>query len=84
MKQLGDMGIDGILLEGGSDFAYAALHAGIVDKARIYIAPKLIGGRQAPACIGGEGFAELSDAVMLENMKAYSCGDDIFLEGTVK
>lgn len=84
MKRLGSMGIDGILLEGGSDFAFAALKAGIVDKARIYIAPKLIGGRSAPCCIGGEGFGRLSEAAELAGMKAYSSGKDIFLEGLVK
>lgn len=84
MERLGSMGIDGILLEGGSDLAFAALKAGIVDKIRIYVAPKLIGGRSAPCCIGGEGFEKLSQAVELAGMKAYSSGEDIFLEGLVK
>ncbi len=84
MKVLGGMGIDGILLEGGSDFAFAALKAGIVDKVRIYIAPKILGGAQAKGCIGGEGFAELSEAVNLKDMKAYACGKDVYLEGLVE
>lgn len=84
MKLLGEIGIDGILLEGGADFAFSALQEKIVDKVRIYIAPKLIGGKEAMACIGGKGFAELSDAIMLKDMKAYPCGEDIFLEGLVK
>jgi diaminohydroxyphosphoribosylaminopyrimidine deaminase/5-amino-6-(5-phosphoribosylamino)uracil reductase len=84
MKKLGSMGIDGILLEGGADFAFAALQAGIVDKIRIYIAPKIIGGQKAKGCIGGEGIDELSEAVQLQDMKSYSCGEDIYLEGLVK
>jgi diaminohydroxyphosphoribosylaminopyrimidine deaminase/5-amino-6-(5-phosphoribosylamino)uracil reductase len=84
MKKLGSMGIDGILLEGGADFAFAALQAGIVDKIRIYIAPKIIGGQDAKGCIGGDGIDELSEAVKLQDMKAYPCGEDIYLEGLVK
>ncbi len=84
VKQLGSMGIDGILLEGGSDFAFAALQAKIIDKVRIYIAPKIIGGANALSCIRGEGFAELSDVITLQDMKAYPCGEDIYLEGLVK
>lgn len=83
VKELGKKGIDGILLEGGSEFAFAALQAGIVDKIRIYIAPKIIGGNNAKGCIGGEGFAELSKAVRIKDMKAYSCGEDIYLEGKI-
>lgn len=83
-KKLGSMGIDGILLEGGPELAFAALKAGIVDKVRIYIAPKLIGGRKAASCISGEGVSELSEAIRLNGMKAYPCGEDIYLEGLVK
>jgi len=83
MKLLGGLGIDGILLEGGANLAYAALYSGVVDKVRIYIAPKIIGGQQARGCIGGEGIEDLSNAIALSGMKAYSCGEDIFLEGMV-
>lgn len=48
-------GIDSILLEGGAETAAAAFEAGIVDKIRFYMAPILIGGKDAPGAIGGTG-----------------------------
>lgn len=48
-------GIDSILLEGGAETAASAFEAGIVDKIRFYMAPILIGGKDAPGAIGGTG-----------------------------
>lgn len=84
MKTLGSMGVDSILLEGGSELAFSACKTRIVDKIRMYLAPKIIGGKDAPCSIGGEGFAKLSEAVEITNMKAYQSGEDVFLEGMVK
>lgn len=83
MELLGKYRIDGILLEGGPDLAYAALNSGIVDKARFYIAPKIIGGCHAKGCIGGDGIEDLSHAILCSDIKAYPCGEDIFLEGSI-
>ena len=44
MRQLGALGIDGLLLEGGSALAFSALEAGVVHRVQAYIAPKIIGG----------------------------------------
>ena len=43
MRQLGALGIDGLLLEGGSALAFSALEAGVVHRVQAYIAPKIIG-----------------------------------------
>ena len=40
MRQLGALGIDGLLLEGGSALAFSALEAGVVHRVQAYIAPK--------------------------------------------
>src|SRR6185369_4682982 len=39
-RQLGALGVQSILLEGGSHLAGAALRAGLVDKCMIFLAPK--------------------------------------------
>lgn len=77
-------GIDSILLEGGAETAAAAFEAGIVDKIRFYMAPILIGGKDAPGAIGGTGAALIPEAVQLENIRTERSGVDLVVEGYVK
>jgi diaminohydroxyphosphoribosylaminopyrimidine deaminase / 5-amino-6-(5-phosphoribosylamino)uracil reductase len=81
VKMLGEMDVDSILIEGGSTVAFSALKQGIVDKFIGFIAPKIIGGVDAPAAVGGEGFKALSDALMVQRLKMKKMGEDIYVEG---
>ena len=59
-----------------------ALTAGIVDKVMWFIAPKLIGGQNAPGPIGGEGIQSLTEAVNLRRIRVTSMPEhDILIEG---
>lgn len=84
MKELAARDIDSILLEGGGTLNFEALRQGIVDKVIAFVAPKIIGGAEALTSVEGTGFASLSDAVQIENLKAAPSGEDIMLSGYVK
>jgi diaminohydroxyphosphoribosylaminopyrimidine deaminase/5-amino-6-(5-phosphoribosylamino)uracil reductase len=75
--------IDSILLEGGGTLNGTALKEGLVDKVQAYIAPKLFGGQNAKNPVGGEGIAEIADAVRLEEVTVRQLGEDILVEGKV-
>ncbi len=77
---LSAMGMKKIMLEGGSELNARALEAGIVDKLYLFVAPKIIGGRDAKGVIGGLGIESISSAVKLKNMKTKRFGQDILLE----
>ena len=81
MIELGKLGIDSVLLEGGATLAYSALEAGVVNKVQVYVAPKLIGGEQAKTSVGGVGVSKLQDAFGISNLKVRRVGEDIVLEG---
>ena len=81
--KLGELGIDGVLLEGGSTLAYSAIKEGIVDKVQFYIAPKIIGGK-AKTVVDGLGIEKLADAFELENISTRKCDCDIVIEGYFK
>ena len=81
MKQLGQMGIDSILLEGGGNLMFSAIQAGIVDKVCCYVAPKIIGGADAKTPVEGRGFSSMKEVLALEAMTVRTCGDDIVFEG---
>lgn len=76
-------GIDGILLEGGAELAASAFEAGIVDKVRIYVSPMIIGGKEAPGLVGGQGVASIPEAVKLKNISTEMSGEDLVVEAYV-
>jgi len=81
MKELSVRGIIHIMIEGGSEVNASALSAGIVDKVIYFIAPKIIGGKDAKPAIGGIGIECMSDALNLKNVRISQIGPDMLMEG---
>ena len=81
MRELGRKEITSVLIEGGGEVNAAALEAGIVDKLMFFVAPKLIGGRDAPGPIGGVGIAGLAEAFELRNVRTTQIDADFLIEG---
>ncbi|MBR2216361.1 MAG: bifunctional diaminohydroxyphosphoribosylaminopyrimidine deaminase/5-amino-6-(5-phosphoribosylamino)uracil reductase RibD [Selenomonadaceae bacterium] len=84
MKELGKRGICSLLVEGGGTLNFSLLKDGLVDKVAAFIAPKLIGGREALTPLEGEGFAALSEAVTLKETSFRELDGDLLLTGYVK
>jgi len=84
MERLFALGITSVLIEGGSEIAASSLEAGIVDKLVFFIAPLLIGGREAPPVIGGRGVGPLAQALRLRDVRWDTVGEDIMVEGYVR
>ncbi|MBI4472912.1 MAG: bifunctional diaminohydroxyphosphoribosylaminopyrimidine deaminase/5-amino-6-(5-phosphoribosylamino)uracil reductase RibD [Acidobacteria bacterium] len=74
--------IQSFLMECGPDLAFNALQAGIIDKIVIFVAPKILGGREVPA-IGGEGIADLAAAIQVAEWTVEKSGPDFVLTGYV-
>ena len=74
--------IQSFLLECGPDLAFNAIQAGIIDKIVMFIAPKLLGGREIPA-IGGTGVERLAEAIQLENCEILMVGTDFVITSYV-
>jgi diaminohydroxyphosphoribosylaminopyrimidine deaminase/5-amino-6-(5-phosphoribosylamino)uracil reductase len=84
MKALGERQIDSVLLEGGSEVNYSAIEAGIVDKVLTFIAPKIIGGREAKTSVGGPGRVSMKDAVNLTELEVHRFDEDIMIEAYIR
>jgi riboflavin biosynthesis pyrimidine reductase len=54
----------------------------IIDKLVVFIAPKILGGREIPA-VGGAGVVKLSDAMLVRNCTAVTAGPNPVLTGYV-
>lgn len=81
---LAERGITSVLIEGGGQVHASALASGVVDKVEWFIAPKLIGGKEAPGPLAGLGPERLSDALVLERINVVRLGSDILVEGYIK
>jgi diaminohydroxyphosphoribosylaminopyrimidine deaminase/5-amino-6-(5-phosphoribosylamino)uracil reductase len=78
---LGTRNITSILLEGGSTINASALSANLIDKVHWFIAPKIIGGRNAPSPIGGTGIELMAEARELKNIEITKFNKDLMLTG---
>ena len=77
LKKLGERGITSLFVEGGAEVHGSFLKEKAFQQVITYIAPKLLGGKSAPAAFGGEGIAQLEDTVPLEIIDVKQIGQDI-------
>jgi diaminohydroxyphosphoribosylaminopyrimidine deaminase/5-amino-6-(5-phosphoribosylamino)uracil reductase len=80
LDQLGKRGITSILVEGGAEIYGSFLQERQVDKLVLFIAPLLIGGKEAKGMIGGAGAGLITEAFRLQNLKTTRIGGDILVE----
>lgn len=83
MKELGDRGIDSVLVEGGGTLHGTLLKSNLVKKIYCYLAPKLIGGRDAKSPVEGDGFSLMREAMQVTDIEIRKLGEDICISGYV-
>ena len=81
LRELGSRSLQSVLVEGGSTIAGEFLDAGLVNKVSVFIAPKIVGGADAPGAIGGRGVEAMSEALALERVTVVRQGEDIEVTG---
>ena len=84
LEELARRGVMTLLIEGGGTTLASAFDAGLVDKVWFFVAPKIVGGRDAVTPVEGFGAASMSEAVALDHLRAEPVGDDILLEAYVR
>jgi diaminohydroxyphosphoribosylaminopyrimidine deaminase/5-amino-6-(5-phosphoribosylamino)uracil reductase len=77
LEVLAGRGAIAVLAEGGPTVAAALLEGHLVDRAVFYVAPKVIGGDDAPGPVGGEGADVVSAARAFEVDSVYETGPDL-------
>ena len=73
-------GVTSLMVEGGGETLAAFLEAGLVDRVAAFVAPRLLGGREAPGALGGAGFA-LARAPELRGVRVERVGRDLLVTG---
>lgn len=75
--------VTSLLIEGGGTLHAAALEAGIVDRVALFVAPLLLGGREAVPVLGGIGAATLGEAWRLTGVTVERLGEDWLFTGAL-
>lgn len=83
-RRLGTMEITSLIVEGGAMINGAALASGIVDKVFLYYAPKILAGTGSVPFATGPGFAHMSDAAYVKEIRLHRFGEDFAVEGYLR
>jgi diaminohydroxyphosphoribosylaminopyrimidine deaminase/5-amino-6-(5-phosphoribosylamino)uracil reductase len=81
LDELGKRAILSLLVEGGGEVHASLFAAGLVDKVYAYVAPRLIGGKEAPGPLAGQGVEHLNASIQLRHVDFTRLGDDIVITG---
>ena len=84
LHELGDRGIQSILLEGGPHLAGSFLDAGQIDEARVFVAPMLAGGSRSRAALEGQGVELIDDAPRAISQTVETIEGDVLVEARFK
>ena len=83
LEALGHRGIQSVLLEGGASVQGSFRDAHLIDEVWAFIAPMLIGGKEAPTAYAATGSAALGDATCLHDIRLETLGNDVLVRGLV-
>lgn len=73
--------ITSLLAEGGSEVHGAFFDAGFVERVYAFIAPKIIGGKNALSPVGGNGCKDMGKALRLQDVEYKQLGSDFLITG---
>lgn len=83
-RELKKRGINRLMVEGGATLNWAMARAGLVDEISVFIGNLIIGGREAPTFMDGEGISDRAEAIELELKKYEPMDEGIILTWRVR
>lgn len=79
LRTLGEARMTNLLVEGGGAVLTSFLDRGLVDEARAFIAPRLIGGAGAVSVYGGKGTRQVADVLSPHTVRVSRSGEDMLV-----
>ncbi|MFO7716290.1 bifunctional diaminohydroxyphosphoribosylaminopyrimidine deaminase/5-amino-6-(5-phosphoribosylamino)uracil reductase RibD [Desulfosarcina sp.] len=84
MRQLGEMGITSLLIEGGATVIGSAFAADIVHKVCFFYAPKILGGDDGAPICRGAGPEHMRESIAVHDLSVFRFDADVMLQGYLK
>lgn len=84
LNELGQRRMTNVLVEGGEEVVGTFFDTGQIDEAHVFIAPKLLGGREAVSPIGGAGIDRIAKALVVRSPIVEQLGSDLYVRGRLE
>ncbi|MCH7685130.1 MAG: bifunctional diaminohydroxyphosphoribosylaminopyrimidine deaminase/5-amino-6-(5-phosphoribosylamino)uracil reductase RibD, partial [Planctomycetes bacterium] len=84
LSKLARRDVTNLLVEGGAQVLGTLLDIRAIDEVHVFIAPRLIGGADAPSAMAGLGLADMTTTLSLRNPVVEVLSDDVYITGRVE
>ena len=84
LEEIGKMGIDSVLLEGGESLISLAFKEEVIDAGEIFVANKILGDKNAKPFISGFSKDKMEEAILLNNVKNNIYGENVGMKFYLK
>lgn len=83
LHDLGDRDVNSVIVEGGGGIFATAFRERAIDRVKVFIAPKIVGGEGATTPVEGPGVPDMARAVTFDHVRTRTLGSDVVIEGRV-
>jgi len=80
LARLKELGINRLMVEGGSKVNWELLKNDLVDEIRLIHLPVVVGGDDVPSLTSGEGFGTLEKVRRFRIKRVFQCGNQVITE----
>lgn len=84
LRWLAAHGASSVLVEGGGEVHWSLLREGLAQSVHAFVAPLVLGGREATPAVGGAGFASPQEGVRLRFVEVRRLEEDLVLIAEVE
>lgn len=79
LRRFARLGVRHVLVEGGGEIHASAFHAGVVDEVLVFVAPKIVGGRDARTPVEGPGIERIAEALKFRKVEIRQVGNEAWI-----
>lgn len=83
LRELAGRGVSSVLVEGGGEVHWSFFAEGLAQRVYAFVAPMILGGREAVPAVGGSGFAAPQEGVKLRFLQVRELAGDLALVAEV-
>ncbi|HEC57456.1 MAG TPA: 5-amino-6-(5-phosphoribosylamino)uracil reductase [Candidatus Syntrophoarchaeum butanivorans] len=84
LSMLYEKGVRRLMLEGGPTLAWEMIKNQLIDEIKLIHMPFVVGGRDTPSLIGGEGVGRIDNVIDVELERYFLCGKHLITEYRLK
>lgn len=81
IEKLNNMGLKRIMIEGGGEINASVLKTGKVNEVMLFVAPIIVGGKNAKTFVEGDGVLNIKDSLKFKKIEIKKFGEDTLFIG---